>query len=63
MSWGKLKCPRCNHKTEIVSEYYDFKLDCLIRDSYCGNCKSVTVFKYYSDSSYSSEWIDLNVRD
>lgn len=55
-----MNCPRCNKQTETVSEYFDFKLDCLCRDNYCSHCKSVTIQKFYSDSSYSTEWIDLN---
>ena len=56
-----MSCPRCNKKTEIVSEYFDFVNECLVRDSFCSNCTSATIEKFYSDSYYRSEWIDLNV--
>jgi hypothetical protein len=56
-----MNCPRCDHKLETVSEYFEFKNDCLVRDNYCSYCKSVTIQKFYADSSYSTEWIDLNV--
>lgn len=56
-----MNCPRCNCFTEIVSEYYNFDDNCLVRDSLCTKCNSVTVQKFFSDSSYRSEWIDLNV--
>ncbi len=56
-----MNCPRCDKRTETVSEYFDFKSDCLVRDDYCFYCKSVTIQRFYSDSSYSTEWIDLNV--
>jgi len=55
-----MNCPRCDKQTEVVSEYFDFKIDCLFRDSYCSYCKSFTIQKFYSDSSYSTEWIDVN---
>lgn len=55
-----MNCPRCQGKTEIVSEYFDFADDCLVRDSYCSRCKSAIIQKFYSDSSYSTEWVSLN---
>ncbi len=58
-----MNCPRCYNVSQIVSEYFLFEKECLVRDVYCSNCKSATIEKFYSDSSYSSEWIDLNVRN
>lgn len=55
-----MNCPRCDNHLEIVSEYFDFSKQHLIRDSYCSKCKSVMIEKFYTDSSYVSEWIDLN---
>lgn len=55
-----MKCPRCKSKREVVSEYYDFGKECMVRDEYCTYCKSVEIFKFYSDSRTKSEWIDLN---
>ena len=54
-----MNCPRCNCKIEIVSEYYDFKSSCLIRDCMCTNCKSVEITRFYSDGNYTTEWISL----
>lgn len=58
-----MRCSRCNKQTEVVSEYYDFVAMSLIRDTYCTNCKSVLIEKFYEDNRYISEWIDLNVRN
>ena len=55
-----MKCQRCSKKVEVVSEYYDFRNSCMVRDVFCSFCKSVCVDKFYSDGTYSSEWIDLN---
>jgi hypothetical protein len=55
-----MSCPRCNSKTEVVSEYYDFDDACMVRDVVCVKCNSVEVLHFYSDGSYSSEWISLN---
>ena len=57
-----MKCHRCNSKTEVLSEYYDFNLRVLVRDTYCSNCKSVLLEKFYEDKRYISDWIDINVR-
>lgn len=57
-----MKCDRCNHITEVVSEYYDFDEKVLIRDILCTKCNSVLVEKFYSNSRYVSDWMDLNVR-
>lgn len=54
-----MNCPRCDSKLEMVSEYYDFKESCLLRDCLCTNCNSVEIKKFYSDGSYKSEWISL----
>jgi transcription initiation factor TFIIIB Brf1 subunit/transcription initiation factor TFIIB len=54
-----MTCPRCESKTETVSEY--FSSSCFVRDILCTKCNSVTVEKFFSDNSYRSEWIDLNV--
>lgn len=53
-------CPRCESKTEIVSEYYNLVKDCFIRDILCTKCNSVTIENFFGDNSYKSEWIDLN---
>jgi hypothetical protein len=55
-----MNCPRCNKVVEVISEYFDFSNECLVRDEYCSMCKSVVIEKFFSDSSYNSEWIDLN---
>lgn len=55
-------CPRCESKTETVSEYYNLDIDCFVRDILCTKCNSVTVEKFFGDNSYKSEWIDLNGR-
>lgn len=55
-----MNCPRCNSMVQTVTEYFDFAKQYLIRDTYCSHCKSVTIEKFHSDSSYDSEWIDLN---
>lgn len=57
-----MKCSRCKKQTEVVSEYYDFESEVLIRDSICTWCKSVLIEKFYKDDRYVSDWIDLNVR-
>lgn len=44
-------------------EYIQFNNKIFVRDVYCSNCLSVTVEKFYADNTYSSEWIDLDVRD
>lgn len=54
-------CPRCESKTQIVIEYYNVNEESFIRDRFCGNCNSAIVETFRSDSSYKSEWIDLNV--
>jgi RNase P subunit RPR2 len=56
-----MKCPRCLYKTEVVSEYYDYNIQVLVRDTYCSNCKSVLIEKFYENKRYNSDWIDLNV--
>jgi len=58
-----MKCSRCKSVTEIVSEYYDFDEEVLIRDRYCTRCNSVLIEKFFSDDRYKSDWIDLNVRN
>lgn len=55
-----MSCQRCNNKTEVVSEYYDFDKSYMVRDVICTHCKSVEIIKMYADGTYSSEWIDLN---
>lgn len=54
-----MKCPRCNHSRDTLSEYYDFNKSCLIRDEYCSLCKSVEVFFFYSDGEMASDWMNL----
>ena len=44
-----MKCPRCLYKTEVISEYYDYNIQVLVRDTYCTNCKSVLIEKFYED--------------
>jgi hypothetical protein len=56
-----MSCPRCDATTQIVSEYYNFNEKSFVRDTICVNCNSATVEKFYEDSTYRSEWIDLNV--
>ena len=56
-----MTCPRCDAETQIVIEYYNFDESSFIRDRFCGSCISVTIETFRSDSSYKSEWIDLNV--
>lgn len=57
-----MKCSRCYSDTEIVSEYYDFEDEVLVRDRYCSNCKSALIEKFYINNRYVSDWIDLNVK-
>jgi len=54
-----MNCPRCDNKRDVVSEYYDFKISCLIRDEYCSGCKSVEIFFFYSEGEMSSDWMQL----
>lgn len=56
-----MNCPRCDCKIEIVSEYFDFLAHCLVRDYICSKCNSAIIEKFFNDSSFKSEWIDLNV--
>lgn len=44
-------------------EYIQANDKVFVRDIYCSNCKSVVVEKFFSDDSFSSEWIDLDVKD
>lgn len=57
-----MKCSRCRKETEVVSEYYDFEDEVLIRDTLCTGCNSVLIEKFYKEDRYVSDWIDLNVR-
>lgn len=58
-----MKCNRCSYPTEVVSEYYDFEEQVLIRDTLCTKCNSVLIEKFYRNSRFVSDWMDLNVRD
>ena len=46
--------------SQFRTNLIDFAKQYLIRDTYCSHCKSVTIERFHSDSSYDSEWIDLN---
>jgi hypothetical protein len=54
-----MTCSRCNSSTQVVSEYYDFEDKVLVRDNLCVNCNSVLIEKFYENSRYVSDWIDL----
>lgn len=55
-----MKCSRCYSVTEVVSEYYDFEEKMLVRDTLCIMCNSVLIEKFYENSRYVSDWIDLS---
>jgi len=57
-----MKCSRCLSQTEVVSEYYDFNEDMLVRDTVCTRCNSVLIEKFYRNDRYISDWIDLSVK-
>lgn len=57
-----MKCSRCLAQTEVISEYYDFNEDMLVRDTVCTRCNSVLIEKFYRNDRYISDWIDLSVK-
>lgn len=56
-----MTCQRCNARTEVITEYYDFVDECFVREDICSKCNSVLIETFYKDSRYKSDWIDLNV--
>lgn len=55
-----MKCPRCSGVFEIISEYYNFDEEALVRDRICTLCNSSLTETFYSDSRYKSDWIDFD---
>lgn len=56
-----MNCPRCEEKTQIVSEYFNYNEESLVRDNMCTTCASVVIEHFYKNGNYKSDWIDLNV--